>query len=306
MRLVTQSLRKLEIKVLLFSYDLLRLCLEGPKNKLDKTVYSQPAIAVTSLASLEKLRDERPKAIDNCVATAGFSLGEISALIFAGAIPFDKGVKLIQVRAEAMQIASDENPSGMATIHYGADSEVSLACHKAKEWCLERGVENPECAIANYLFPHCKVVAGSLEALNYLEKNSKRFKIRRVKRLPVSGAFHTKLMESALEPFKDAMKKIKFEKPLIPVHSNVDGRMYHNVDQILKQLPKQIVKPVKWEQLMHNIYERPQGEKFPRTFECAPGYSLTVILKMVNAKAWDSSYTVDGRKDEEQKAEREQ
>lgn len=105
---------------------------EGPQNKLDKTVYAQPAIAVTSLASLEKLREERPHVIDNCVATAGFSLGEISALIFAGSIPFDQGIKLIQVRAEAMQIASDENPSGMATVFYQPDSDLGIACVKAK------------------------------------------------------------------------------------------------------------------------------------------------------------------------------
>lgn len=207
-----------------------------------------------------------------------------------------------------MQIASDQSPSGMATVIYGPDSDVGKACIKAKEWCLERGVENPECAIANYLFPHCKVVAGSLEALNFLEKNSKQFKLRKVKRLPVSGGFHTKLMEPALEPFKEAMKKIKFEKPLVQVHSNVDGKVYHNVDMILRQLPKQIVKPVKWEQLMHNIFERPQGEKFPRTFECAPGQTLTTILKQVNAKAWDTSHSVDGQTVEknEEKIERKQ
>jgi [acyl-carrier-protein] S-malonyltransferase len=115
-------------------------------------------------------------------------------------------------------------------------------------------------------------------------------------------------MEPALEPFKAAMKKIFFEKPLIPVHSNIDGKIYQNVDQILRQLPKQIVKPVKWEQLLHNIYERPQGEKFPRTFECAPGQSLMTILKMVNAKAWDTTHTVDNSKLERDQAklEREQ
>ena len=272
---------------------MLKLCNEGPQKKLDMTVYAQPAIAVTSLASLEKLREERPNVIDNCVATAGFSLGEISALIFAGAIPFDQGIKLIQIRAEAMQIASEENPSGMATVMYGADSKLGAACIKAKEWCVERGVDNPECSIANYLFPHCKVVAGSLEALNFLEKNAKQYNLRRVKRLPVSGAFHTSLMESAVEPFKQALKKIKIEKPLVSVHSNYDGKVYRNVDHIIKQLPKQIIKPVKWEQLLHIIYERPQGERFPRTFECAPGRSLSTILKQVNAKAWDTTFSVD-------------
>lgn len=269
------------------------MCNEGPQKKLDMTVYAQPAIAVTSLASLEKLREERPKAIDNCVAAAGFSLGEITALIFAGAIQFDQGVKLIQVRAEAMQMASDETPSGMATVLYGADSNLGLACVKAKDWCIERGVENPECNIANYLFPNCKVVAGNAEALNFLEKNAKQFKLRKVKRLPVSGAFHTNLMEPALAPFREALKITRIEKPLVNVHSNVDGRVYKTVDQILRQLPKQIVKPVKWEQLLHIIYERPQGERFPRTFEVCPGNQLTTILKQVNAKAWDTSFTVD-------------
>lgn len=276
-------------------------------------MYAQPAIAVTSLASLEKLKGERPSAIENCVATAGFSLGEISALIFAGAIPFDKGIRLIQVRAEAMQIASEENPSGMATVLYGPDSNVSQACVKAVDWCVERGVENPECKIANYLFPHCKVVAGSLEALNFLEKNLQQFKLRRVKRLPVSGAFHTSLMESAVEPFQEALKRIQIERPLVSVHSNVDGKTYKSADHIMKQLPKQIVKPVKWEQLLHIIYERQQGVNFPRTFETSPGRSLTTILKQVNAKAWDTAFNTDGgatepreRKDEKVEMQRKQ
>lgn len=267
----------------------MKLCNEGPQKKLDKTIYAQPAIAVTSLASLEKLREERPNAIDSCVATAGFSLGEISALIFAGAIPFDQGIKLIQVRAEAMQMASDECASGMATVIYGPDSTLPQAVVKAKDWCIERGIENPECRIANYLFPHCKVVAGSLEALNYLEKNSKQFKLRRVKRLPVSGAFHTSLMEPAVAPFREALKKVKIEMPLISVHSNIDGRAYRHTDQIFKMLPQQIVKPVKWEQLLHIMYERPQGDAFPRTFETAPGRSLAAILKEVNSKGENKS-----------------
>lgn len=82
--------------VFLFRYDLLKLCLEGPKNKLDLTVYCQPAVMVSSLAALERLKEERPMAIENCVATAGFSLGEITALVFAGAMPFDKGGNVLE------------------------------------------------------------------------------------------------------------------------------------------------------------------------------------------------------------------
>lgn len=277
-------------------YDLLKLCINGPKEKLDKTIYSQPAIFVTSLASLEKLQEQRPNAVDNCIATAGFSLGEITALTFAGALQFDQAIKLVQIRAEAMQLASEEHPGGMATVFYGPDSKLGEACEKAKLWCIDKGIENPECQVANYLYPHCKVVAGSLEALRYLETNYKSFNLKRVRRLPVSGAFHTKLMDSAVHPFREALKKIQVESPLVHVFSNVHGKRYRDENHIINQLPSQIVKPVKWEQMLHILYERKQDEHFPRTFEMAPGTSLATILKQVNAKAWDSIFCIDGSK----------
>lgn len=80
----------------MFRYDLLKLCLEGPEDKLDQAIYCQPAVMVTSLAALELLKKERPKAIESCVATAGFSSGEITSLVFAGSIPFDRGKRKSQ------------------------------------------------------------------------------------------------------------------------------------------------------------------------------------------------------------------
>lgn len=282
-----------ELAAHVLRYDLLDLCLRGPRNKLDMTTYAQPAILVTSLACLERLKEERPKAIDNCVATAGFSLGEITALIFAGAIPFDQGLKLVQIRAEAMQMAADAARGGMMTVLYGPDSKLKQAVKEAKHWCIERGVDNPDCLVANYLYPHCKVVAGNDEALTFIEKNAKEFNLRRTKRLPVSGAFHSALMEPALDAFYRALYKVNVEDPMIPVHSNVDGMPYRNAEHIRKQLPKQMVKPVKWEQLLHILYERKDGEHFPRTFEVGPGRGLKTIMKQVNAKAWDSSYNIE-------------
>lgn len=220
-------------------------------------------------------------------------MGEITALIFAGAIPFDKGIRLIQIRAEAMQIASEKTPSGMATVFYGPDSQLGKALDRAVEWCLDKGVEDPECKIANYLYPHCKVIAGNVEALDFLEKNKEQFKLRKVRRLPVNGAFHTKIMESAVEPFKRALRKIEVRDPYVSVHSCVDGKPYKNAEHIIKQLPKQIIKPVKWEQLLHIIYERKQDSHFPKTFECAPGESLITILKQVNAKASNTAISVE-------------
>lgn len=199
----------------------------------------------------------------------------------------------MQLRGEAMQYASDECSGGMATVLYGPDSELGTACKRAQEWCLDKGIENPECKIVNYLYPHCKVVAGNTEALRFLEANAKQYKIRRIKKLSVSGAFHTNLMLPAVEPFAKALRKITIEDPIISVHSNVDGKRYRNSNHILGQLPKQIIKPVKWEQTLHILYERGQGEHFPRTFECGPGKGLTTILKQVNAKAWDTCFNIE-------------
>lgn len=195
---------------------------------------------VSSLAALERLKEERPDAIDNCVATAGFSLGEITALVFAGAIPFDKGIRLVQVRAEAMQLAAEQTPSGMATVLFGPDTNIKDVCKKAVDWCVSKGIEYPECQVANFLYPHCKVIAGNIEALQYLEANAKHLKLRRVKRIPVNGAFHTQLMAGAVEPFTRALRKITISDPIISVHSNVDGNKYKNVGHILHQLPQQV------------------------------------------------------------------
>lgn len=102
--------------------------------------------------------------------------------------------------------------------------------------------------------------------------------------MPVSGAFHTKLMEPASHVLKNALKKIPIQSPIISVHSNIDGKLYRNSDHILKYLPQQVYKPVCWEQTMHIIYERNKDQHYPQTFECGPGSSLKSILRMVNAR----------------------
>lgn len=242
-------------------YDLQKLCLEGPQEKLNQTIYCQPAVFVASLASLERLKHEHPDAIETCVATAGFSLGELTALTFAGVLPFDKGsfnpreciftsvlscqcyypaLKLVQTRAELMHQACIENPSGMATVLYGHDASLDQACREAKEWCIDRGIKNPECAVANYLFPDCKVIAGSNEALEFIQAHKKKYKLKSIKKLPVSGAFHTNLMASAVEPFADALKNIFIEEPKIHVYGNIYGTPYRGIPNILKWLPQQV------------------------------------------------------------------
>lgn len=276
----------------ILGYDILQLCLKGPKHELDRTIHCQPAIFTCSLAAVERLHEERPKAVESCIATAGFSLGEITALTFAGALRFDRALKLVKIRAEAMQLAADAEDSGMMTVLYGPDSELTKAMSSAKEWCKEQGIENPECCVATYLFPHCKVVAGHSEALRYIEDNKRQFRLKACKRLQVSGAFHSSLMRPAAEKFREAIRHTTVDDPAITVVSNVNGKRYANGNHVKRQLPKQIYQPVHWEQSLHALYERPVGDSFPRTFECGPGDSLRQVLKKVNGKAWNTSWTV--------------
>lgn len=111
--------------------------------------------------------------------------------------------------------------------------------------------------------------------------------------LNVSGAFHTDLMRPAVEPFVAALKKVQINEPIIAVHSNIDGKRYHNSYKVFQNLPKQIYRPVKWEQTLHILYERPVGSNFPDTFECGPGSTLKSLLKTVNSKAHNTCYTIN-------------
>lgn len=111
--------------------------------------------------------------------------------------------------------------------------------------------------------------------------------------LPVSGAFHTRLMEPAVEPLAQVLKAIDVKRPLVSVHANVSGSRYMHPAQIQQLLVKQVVSPVKWEQTMHALYERKKGSDFPRTFEVGPGRQLGAILRSCNLQAWKSYSHVD-------------
>uniref|UniRef100_A0A8C5LA92 Malonyl-CoA-acyl carrier protein transacylase, mitochondrial n=1 Tax=Jaculus jaculus TaxID=51337 RepID=A0A8C5LA92_JACJA len=278
---------------LVLGYDLLELSLNGPQEDLDRTVHCQPAVFVASLAAVEKLHHLQPAVIENCVAAAGFSVGEFAALVFAGAMEFSEGLYAVKVRAEAMQEASEAVPSGMLSVLGQSQSKFSFACLEAREHCQSLGIENPVCVVSSYLSPDCRVIAGHLEALQFLRKNSAKYHFRRTKMLPVSGAFHTRLMEPAVGPLAQVLSEIDIKKPLVAVHSNINGNRYVHPQNIRQLLEKQVVSPVKWEQTMHAIYERKKGTDFPRTFEVGPGKQLGSILRSCNLQAWKSYSHVD-------------
>lgn len=248
------------------------------------------------MKALEKFKLENPGVVENCIGTAGFSSGELTALVFSGAISFEDGLRLVKTRAEAMQKACEETTSGMMTVIYGRDGSIEQACNAASDYCKIRGIEpeHAECSVANYLFPHCKVIGGHLEALNFIQTHGKDFGIKRCKRLPVSGAFHTKLMSSARNPFSLVLNRVGINMPTkIPVYSNFDGLPYLTKEDILYKLPNQIKYPVRWEHSMFIAFTREKQEEHPWIFECGPGTNLITILKNVNARAYLKAKHID-------------
>src|SRR5262245_45725111 len=171
-------------------YDLLDACANGPAEKLNATDVSQPAIYVASLAALESLRASDPAAVEAWAGTAGLSLGEYTALTFAGALTFADGLRVVQRRGRAMQAASEAHPGGMMSILGMEREQVQAVCAEASEAGL---IE-----VANLLCPGNIAVSGERAALTAAERLVEA-KGGRVVRLAVAGAFHTELMKPADE-----------------------------------------------------------------------------------------------------------
>lgn len=218
-------------------WDVARLCTDGPADELAGR--SQVCITVTSLAALERLREERPRAVEEARAVAGFSLGELAALVFAGALPREQALRLVAVREAAATAATRLRPGGMLVVWPAPDADMSGALRAA------RAVAGPDgqpavCAVANYLHPGCKVIAGDEAALRELERVARSHGLRRTARLPVPGAFHSTCMQPALAPLREALRSCSVSDPRLPVISNVDARPYRHAAHIRRQLPLQV------------------------------------------------------------------
>ncbi|GAA50043.1 [acyl-carrier-protein] S-malonyltransferase [Clonorchis sinensis] len=187
-----------------------------------------------------------------------------------------------------MQKACDRIKGAMTSVFLNHDSQLKLAIAAALEHCKAHyKLENPECRIANYLYSDCKVVAGHIQAIEFIEQHAPQFRIRRVKRLPVNGAFHTSLMRSAVEPVSRAVSRVdQLKSPSIPVVSALDILPYTTVESLRRKLSLQLVRPVKWEQTLHALYIRPPDTPFPVTVEPGPGKQLGAMLRMANRKAF--------------------
>jgi [acyl-carrier-protein] S-malonyltransferase len=254
-------------------YDLAKLCFEGPAEDLDSTVYSQPAIFVTSLAALESLRAETPDVVLACEATAGLSLGEYTAMVFAGVMEFEDGLTLVQRRGAAMQEASDASPSGMVSILGLERVEVEALCEKA------RG--NDILKIANMLCPANIVISGSLAACERAAEMAQSFGAMKAVPLAVAGAFHTEIMRPADKRCAEALADVPMQKPRIPVISNVDALPHDDPEEIRQILVRQVLQPVRWEDSMRYLI----AQGFDQFYEVGPGRVLRGLLRRIDRSA---------------------
>ncbi|CAM6128844.1 unnamed protein product [Calypogeia fissa] len=263
----------------ILGYDLLDVSINGPKEKLDSTVISQPAIYVASLAAVEalKAREGGQAIIDSVNVAAGLSLGEYTALAFAGAFSFEDGLKLVKIRGEAMQAAADAAPSAMASV-IGLDSEkVAALCEAANaEVSEEERVQ-----IANFLCPGNYAVSGGVKGIEAVQAKAKSFKARMTVRLAVAGAFHTRFMSPAVSALEAALAAAEIKTPRIPVISNVDGQPHSDPATIKQILAKQVTSPVLWENTLTTLLEK----GLQNSYELGPGKVIAGIIKRINKTA---------------------
>ncbi len=255
----------------ILGYDLEKICLEGPADELDSTVISQPAIFTLSLAALEYLKNQDFSVVDNCSVTAGLSLGEYTALVFAGVFDFEDGLKLVQKRGQAMQEASDATPSGMISI-------IGMELAEVEQLCRENQGDGV-LQVANILCPGNIAISGINAACERIGELASSGKIRAIP-LAVAGAFHTPLMKPADEILAKALAETPMNEPRIPVISNVDVLPHDNPDEIRQILVRQILSPVHWEQTMQRLV----SDGYDNFYEIGPGRVLRGLLKRIDRK----------------------
>jgi [acyl-carrier-protein] S-malonyltransferase len=255
----------------ILGYNLAEICFHGPAERLNSTAVSQPAIYVASLAALAGLREREPEVETSCVAAAGLSLGEYTALAFAGALSFQDGLRVVQRRGEAMQAAADANPSGMVSILGLEQPIVEELCGKAEQIGVMQ--------VANLLCPGNIVVSGHQSACVEMERLVQE-KGGRTVRLAVAGAFHTDLMKPADQSLAAVLAEIPIQAPRVPVWSNVDAAPHTDPEEIRGLLVRQVLQPVFWEKTMRNLL----SEGIDRFVEIGPGRVLAGLLKRVQRK----------------------
>lgn len=242
--------------------DLKSIMFEGPEEKLKQTEFTQPAIFLHSVA-LYKTLDATPDMV------AGHSLGEFSALVACGAVSFEDALKIVRRRGELMQQAGTENPGTMAAIIGMDDEAVEKVCTEATK------ASGKEVVAANYNCPGQLVISGYKESVEKAVELAKENGARLAKLLPVSGAFHSSLMQPAYDGLKAQLEELEISEPDCPIYSNYTAEATTNPDEIRSNLLNQLLNPVRWTQTLNNMSSN-GAEEF---VEVGPGKVLQGLVK---------------------------
>ena len=238
----------------------------GTDEQLKETKVTQPAVFLHSVISALCLGDDF-----NPDMTAGHSLGEFSALVAAGALSFEDGLKLVAARANAMQKACEANPGTMAAI-------IGLADDVVEKVCSEVSADGNIVVAANYNCPGQLVISGNVDAINAACEKLKEAGAKRALPLPVSGAFHSPLMQLAKDELEAAIEKTTFNAPKCPVYQNVDAQPHTDADEIKNNLIAQLTGSVRWTSSVQNMIAAGADE----CVECGPGRALRGMIGRID------------------------
>lgn len=247
----------------ILGFNIVSTMFQGTDEDLKQTSVTQPAIFIHSIATV--------KAADVLGAemVAGHSLGEFSALVASGVLSFEDGLKLVAARAAAMQKACDDTPSSMAAVLGLADDMVEKICAEVE------GIVVP----ANYNCPGQLVISGETTAVEKACEKLKEAGAKRALLLPVNGAFHSPLMQSAQDELAAAIENTKFRKGNLPVYQNITTTAVTDPVEIQKNLIAQLTGPVKWTQTIQNMIK----DGATQFVEVGPGKTLQGLIKKIDS-----------------------
>ena len=251
----------------ILGYRITDIMFEGTDEDLKQTKVTQPAVFLHSVISAICLGDDF-----NPEMVAGHSLGEFSALVAAGALSFEDGLKLVYARAMAMQKACEAQPSTMAAIIGLPDEKVEEVCTEVSK--LGKGVVVP----ANYNNPGQLVISGNIEAVNEACEQLKAAGAKRALPLKVGGAFHSPLMQPAKDELQAAIEQTEFQTPKCPVYQNVDAKPHTDATEIKQNLIAQLTSSVRWTQIVQNMI----ADGATDFTECGPGKALQGMIAKIN------------------------
>ena len=250
----------------ILGYRITDIMFEGTDDELKQTKVTQPAVFLHSVIKAISLGDEfKPSMV------AGHSLGEFSALVAAGALNFEDGLRLVYARAMAMQKACEAAPSTMAAI-------VGLSDDKIEEICAEVNKEGNVVVPANYNCPGQLVISGNVEAINEACEKLKAAGAKRALPLNVGGAFHSPLMQPAKDELQAAIEQTEFTVPQCPVYQNVDGKPHTDPADIKQNLIAQLTSSVRWTSCVQNMI----ADGADDFTECGPGKALQGMIGRID------------------------